>query len=106
MQGVLGFTANSLDPTDFYLTWNFGVLRAVSIGNTVTVGAGTTTVPGWLDPLGINGTVPDLPATTAQFINTNGNALSNPIAVPEPSAALLALAGLLGLAGLRRSRPS
>jgi PEP-CTERM motif len=87
-------------PNDLWLTWNFGAGRTVAIGDIVTVGVGTTTLTNFIS---LGGSVPDLAASSAVFVDNSLLARSGVTPIPEPSTFLMISAGLLCVA-LRRGR--
>jgi hypothetical protein len=95
----IGTTLGVLDPTDFYATFFFNSDQTVQAGDTVTVGAGTVTIEGFITR---GGMVPDRMPTSIHLIDEGLNELSAPMAVPEPKAALLGGLGLLVLLMRRR----
>lgn len=108
--GVAGIVVSGVaDANDLVLTWGFGALRSVSIGDEITFGVGTYTLPGFL------GTRP-VPNTKASqisvFFNDDSNRhLSSGVlvsvgAVPEPATISLALLSLAGLAAQGRLKAS
>jgi hypothetical protein len=105
--GTASFMAGQLDPTDLGLLWEFSPSASVSVGDTVTVGAGTFTLNSFFDV----GNFPDSPASTVEvwLISFNGqvesgSALATSVRVPlstsvPDNGATLALLGL-GVLGL------
>lgn len=91
-------TAGIRDANDFYITFLFGTAPPSSAGTTFTIQPGTITLSG-----ANQAPLPDFAVSTAQLTDASSNTLSNPVSVPESSAALLGAVGLAGLL-LRRRR--